>query len=104
MNGNKYDSGKPMSGLMLRDFAGALTKVAEVSTYGCLKYGSPSGWQRVENGQTRYHDALVRHLLSEPSQEKDEESGLLHLAHAAWNALAILELKLKEKKDDPRIG
>ena len=99
MNGKKYDEGKPMSGLMLRDFCCALTKVAEVSTYGCLKYGSPSGWQKVEQADTRYHNALVRHLLAEPCTEMDEESGLLHLAHVAWNALAILELKLRSKDD-----
>ena len=95
MNGEKHDQGKPKTGLMMRDFAQALTAVAEVATFGAEKYGSPSGWQNVEDAQNRYEDALCRHLLGKNINEIDDESGLLHLAHCVWNALAILELKLK---------
>jgi len=98
-NGNKYDEGKPMVGLMLKDFSLALTAIAEVSTYGCAKYGSPSGWKDVENAPHRYGDALGRHLLAQSVSGIDEESGLLHAAHLAWNALAVLELSLKARSD-----
>ncbi len=97
MNGNKYDEGKPMVGLMLKDFSRALIEVAKISTYGCKKYGSPSGWTEVQDARNRYEDALGRHLLASAISEADDESGLMHKAHLAWNALAVLELALMEK-------
>jgi hypothetical protein len=51
----------------------------------------------VENGINRYTDAMLRHMLEEFSgHDHDEETELLHAAHTAWNALAILELKLRK--------
>ena len=94
--GVKHDKGKPRAMLMLKDFRRALLAVAEVSTFGEKKYGKPSGWQSLEGctfeemGE-RYSDALARHILAEGD---DPESGLPHEWHAAWNALAIIELKL----------
>lgn len=98
MNGQKHDEGKPMTGLMIRDFKNALNEVAKVSTFGCKKYGAPSGWQAVPDALNRYDDALARHLLAQSGHPVDEESGLLHRAHLAWNALATLELMLMEKE------
>jgi hypothetical protein len=44
-------------------------------------------------------DAMIRHMLAHLRGEpKDEESGLDHLAHMAWNALCVLELKLRDDK------
>ena len=93
--GVKHDQGKPRVGLMVQDFSRALTEVAKVSTFGAEKY-SPSGWVSVENAQERYTDALYRHLLASASEYADPESGLPHLAHAAWNVLAILELRQRD--------
>lgn len=94
--GAKLDAGKPRVGLMVRDFARALRSVAEVTTYGAGKY-SDSGWVHVPDARPRYHDALMRHLLADASGEVlDPESGLMHLTHAAWNILALLELKFRE--------
>jgi len=90
----KYDEGKPMVGLMKKDFSRALLAVAEVTTYGVKKYNQPGSWRLVENGLDRYEDALGRHDLNMSSEEYDQESGLLHAAHRAWNALATLELLL----------
>jgi hypothetical protein len=92
--GAKLDAGKPMAGL-LGDFGNALLAVAEVSTFGARKY-SKGGWLQVADGQARYSDALWRHLLKEASEPTDQESGLAHAAHAAWNALARLELAIRE--------
>jgi hypothetical protein len=39
---------------------------------------------------------MVRHLLAEAETDIDPESGLLHAAHAAWSALARLELMLMD--------
>ena len=50
------------------------------------------------NGLARYTDAMLRHHFAEAGgEELDEDSGLRHAAHRAWNALAVLELELREK-------
>lgn len=91
--GAKGDAGKVKAGMLL-DFSRALEAVAEVGTYGANKY-SRMGWVSVEDGVTRYTDAMFRHLLREREVE-DEDSGLPHAAQVAWNALARLELMLRE--------
>lgn len=96
--GVKLDHGKPRAGLVLGGFARALTAVSDVGTFGAKKY-TPHGWRSVPHGIERYTDAMVRHQLAEASGEQtDSESGLSHAAHAAWNALARLELLLAEAK------
>lgn len=99
--GAKLDEGKNRLGLVLGDFARALEQVGHVGSFGLKKY-SASGWVSAPDGVCRYTDALYRHLNSEAQgQERDKDSGLLHAAHAAWNALARLDLMLRmgdEKK------
>ena len=96
--GAKADLGKPRVGLMAAGFAQALTSVAQVTTFGAQKY-SPGGWRTVPDGVERYTDALYRHLLAHASgEETDTDSGLPHMAHAAWNALAVLELMNDENR------
>jgi len=94
--GAKLDEGKVLAGV-LGDFAYALEMVARVGTFGALKY-SRGGWQQVADGVTRYSDALWRHLLAERHQVDDMDSGLPHAAHLAWNALARLELMIRESE------
>lgn len=90
--GAKLDAGKQMAGVLL-DFAHALSAVADVGTMGANKY-SRGGWKSVPNGQQRYLDAAMRHMLKHGQGEPhDPESGLTHLAHATWNLLAIAELQ-----------
>jgi hypothetical protein len=94
--GAKLDAGKIRPDLIFRGFARALKEVARVGTFGADKY-SDDGWMVVENGRVRYTDALYRHLLQESIGEVvDPESELHHAAHSAWNALARLELMLRE--------
>lgn len=93
--GAKLDEGKILGGL-LGDFGLALMAVAEVGTHGAEKY-TRGGWQSVPNGVVRYKDALWRHLLQERYEDKDKLSNLKHEAHLAWNALARLELMLREE-------
>lgn len=98
--GAKDDDGKIRPGLVFRGFARALREVARVSTYGANKY-TEGGWQSVPNAQVRYEDAKLRHELEAACGDlRDGESGLLHLAHAAWNALAVLELYLREHNEE----
>ncbi len=92
--GVKHDTGKVM-GQLLGDFSRALMGVAEVGTFGARKY-TRGGWQHVLDAQQRYYDALWRHLLQANQEELDSESKLSHLEHAAWNILAVIELKKRE--------
>lgn len=96
--GAKLDAGKVRLGLVLGDFARALVAVGEVGTFGARKY-SDSGWLSVPDGIDRYTDALLRHLFAEFRNEViDADSELLHAAHSAWNALARLELLLRDRE------
>ena len=92
--GEKHDLTKPRMGLVLTDFRHALLQVGHVGTFGAYKYAD-HGWLTVPDGHERYTNALYRHLLTAP-YEIDDESGLPHAAHAAWNALARLELELRD--------
>lgn len=95
----KYDAGKPpifKGGLAY--FPRAIAAISAVSSFGATKYAW-AGWRYVPNGLDRYSDALVRHLAAEgEGQVLDPDSGLLHAAHAAWNALARLELILMKEQ------
>ena len=90
--GMKYDGGKLLANILFEDFSNALTGVMEVATFGANKYARNS-WTGVPDPLKRYRDAMVRHQLAMGRGEVyDEESGILHAAHFAWNALATLEL------------
>jgi hypothetical protein len=97
--GAKLDAGKPRCALVLGGFSRALEQVAQVGTFGAAKY-TDNGWRTVPAGQERYTNAFWRHLLQESQGlESDPDSGLLHAAHTAWNALARLELMLKQLEE-----
>ena len=99
--GKKYDNGKPMVGTLTDVFSRALMAIGACIEYGTHKYPNPKNWQLVDNGIQRYRDAMIRHLLKyNAGIDKDEETKLPHLAHMAWNALAILELYMQEHKDE----
>ena len=96
--GVKHDHGKPRASLVVHGFARALLEVSAVATFGAEKY-TANGWMSVPNGLDRYTDAMYRHLLAEAAgQQCDAESGLVHAAHAAWCALARLELMLRDEE------
>jgi hypothetical protein len=95
-DGMKYDNGKLLAAIPFQDFPRALKAIAEISTYGAKKY-KRSSWKTVPNAQERYEDAEFRHYLDmaiEGKRSRDRESGLMHMAHRAWNVLAVLELEL----------
>lgn len=99
--GKKYDNGKSMVGTLTDVFSRALMAVGACIEYGTHKYPNPKNWQLVDDGIKRYRDAMMRHLLKyNAGIDKDEETKLPHLAHMAWNALAILELYMQEHKDE----
>lgn len=91
--GAKLDKGKPLAAVLM-DFSHALQQVVAVGTYGANKY-SRGGWVSVPDGEQRYLDAAWRHLLAAKPEGSDPDTHLDHLAHAAWNLLAVLELRHK---------
>ena len=97
--GSKLDSGKsPITRGLLGYFPRGCLAVASVSEAGAKKY-SWKGWESVPDGVSRYLDALGRHLAyREIEGEKDQDTGLDHLAQVAWNSLAALELYLRENE------
>ncbi len=98
--GAKLDAGKNRLGLVLLNFPRALNEVGVVGTYGAEKY-TDNGWLKVANGEARYTDAMFRHLLAAKIEgDVDVDTGLLHRAQVAWNALAALELYLIDLEMD----
>lgn len=84
---NDRKDGKPRWELLPLELVEELVKVY---TFGAEKY-SENSWQNLPDGYRRYKAALFRHILAyEKGEINDPESGLKHLAHAAWNALALI--------------
>ncbi|WP_424398985.1 dATP/dGTP diphosphohydrolase domain-containing protein [Motiliproteus coralliicola] len=97
--GAKVDAGKTRLDLVLGAFANALMGVGEVGTFGARKY-TDDGWLSVPNGKARYSDALLRHYFKEQRGEIiDSDSRLHHDLHLAWNALARVELRIREEQE-----
>lgn len=103
--GAKLDDSKlPLSIVIQRQFPNALKAIAECSQYGNLKYHeTDKDWcnmHRVENGEERYANAMMRHFLAAGKDLKirDEESNLPHLYHAAWNMLSLLQIIEQQNK------
>lgn len=96
--GAKDDSEKPRLDLVLGEFNKALWAVGEVGTFGANKY-TDNGWKGVPYPMERYSSAMLRHYFKyKQGEDTDPESKLPHLAHMAWNALAILEKYLEIPK------
>lgn len=95
--GIKYDTDKPRLAEMIVDFKEPLLSLCKVWEFGANKY-SKSNWKLVDNGKDRYTNAMLRHLVQEDDKEEDDESGLLHASHIAFNALARLYFILQEQK------
>lgn len=94
--GLKFDADKPRMELLIQGMPRALEEVGRVLTFGAQKYSAHS-WKHVEDNQNRYWAAKVRHELARAKgEERDPETGLLHMAHEACNALFLLELALLE--------
>lgn len=97
--GAKVDSGKVRMHLVTGGMARAIYAVAQIGTFGAAKY-TDNGWVSVPDGFRRYEDAQQRHAAyRHMGEEFDPESGFAHLAHEAWNALAKLDLYLRQKEE-----
>ena len=80
-----------------------LYELAEIYTYGARKYDDRN-WERgIKWG--RIFAAIMRHLWKFWRGEwADPESGLPHLAHAAWGCFTLLEYNLTHAEYDDRPG
>lgn len=90
---NDRKDGKPRWELLPLEL---VEDVVKVYTFGAEKYAENS-WQNLDDGYRRYKAALLRHIVAyEKGEVTDPESGLPHMAHAAWNALALLHFSKQE--------
>ena len=96
--GVKHDAGKPAWNLLPFD---ALNDVAAVLEYGRNKYASRNWEKGMAWG--RLLGAALRHLSAwAQGTERDAESGLPHLAHAACCVLMLLALTKRGVGADDR--
>lgn len=103
--GAKADAGKPnVTRGALHYFPRAITEVARLSEIGARKY-SWKGWENVPDGIHRYGGALGRHELKieDDHNRIDQDTGVLEATAVAWNALARLELILRENEGKEKL-
>lgn len=98
--GAKLDVGKiDVTRGCIHYFPRALLAVAELSQIGARKY-SWKGWEKVPDGIHRYAAALGRHecKIEDDYTRLDPDTKVLEATAVAWNALARLELILREQE------
>jgi len=79
----------------------AVQEMCKVGMYGAEKYDS-NNWRKPTK-TSQYLNCANRHLIKFMyGEDLDEESKCYHLAHAAWNCLALLEKIITKTQDDDR--
>ena len=69
----------------------AMDQLAQVYTYGTRKYDDDNWWKGLR-WKKDVLGCIFRHVWKWVRGERwDDESGLHHLAHAAWNCMALME-------------
>lgn len=87
VEGMKFDNGKNRFDLLP---VGPLDALAQVYTFGAQKYADHNWRKGIK--WSRIFAAIMRHLWAFwRGEDKDPESGLPHLAHAAWGTFTLLE-------------
>jgi hypothetical protein len=98
MNAVKHDEGKVPLHLLPSE---AIIEIAKVLGHGAVKYGDHN-WRKGFRW-SRLIGALLRHIFAFiGGQDKDEESGLPHLAHAGCCLLFLLTHQLQNLGEDDR--
>lgn len=81
----------------------ALIEVARVAGYGSLKYDRMNYMRGYPWSLSL--DAMMRHILLFANGEmNDPESGLNHMGHAAWHALALVSFAERGLGTDDRVS
>ena len=97
--GTKYDVGKLRFDLIP---VYSLEQLAAIYTFGATKY-EDHNWRKGLRW-SRVFGALMRHLWAFwRGEEIDSESGLPHLAHAAWGTFTLLEYSRIKRDFDDRV-
>ena len=100
----KYSKTPVALGCILR-FPRAVQEIAKVSVFGCQKHQAPMGsmgYVDVPDAENVYREAESRHLVAEAIEGpvNKQDGDLLHKAQKAWNALADLEVYLRNREKD----
>lgn len=92
--------GKVRMDLVVQDMPRAIEALARVMTWALGSKGyNESDWLTVPDAIQKYHGGMHRHDNKEMrGQTFDDESGLHHAIHTAWNAMARVELILREEE------
>ncbi len=94
--GDKHDYGKPRMELL---DAYAVEQLALALTFGAAKYDAHNWRKGLSKG--RLLGAALRHLFKYMSgTDRDDESGLSHVAHAMCCCMFILGLEHRADLDD----
>jgi len=81
----------------------ALNEVAKVYTYGCQKYDDDNWWKGLKWKKDVF-GCILRHIWKWFRGERyDDESGVHHLAHAAWNCFTLMSYERHGIGTDDRI-
>lgn len=105
--GAKHDAGKLPAHSVLVYFPRAIEQVAAVIAHGEKLHGYNT-WHTIPEPIRRYNEADIRHAI-ELCKGNTHDTGangshLHHLAHRAWNALALLELEMRKEETHGRTG
>src|SRR5690606_31680173 len=89
----------PYFTVLFKQFPNALKEVIKCSMAGHNKYHETDGdWMnftRLDNSETRYKNAMLRHMTEEGIIEDMIPYGeMTHEAAVVWNALADLEVQI----------
>lgn len=94
----RHNEGKPEMGYIL-EYPNALEALVRVMEHGAKKYAR-NNWKLGNKPDSEYLDAAMRHLFKHNSEGYfDKESNCLHIAHAVWNLMTLIELNLKGVKN-----
>lgn len=95
------EAGKPRVDLLQW---GAILAVGQVAEFGAKKYGDRNFEQYAQQWNWgQLFGSAIRHLIAWAMREdRDPESGLHHLAHAAWNILTLLDFVMRGLGNDDR--
>jgi len=97
-DGVKFDNDKERFDLLP---SAPLIKLAQIYTFGAKKYDD----RNMEKGMKwgRVFAAIMRHLWKWwGGEENDQESGMSHLAHAAWGCFTLLDYTERRREFDDR--
>ena len=100
MPADRFNEGKPKLSYVL-EFLNATREIAGVSEFGATKYSRNNYKKGLPYTETI--DAALRHITKFlDGEDFDNESGKHHMAHAAWNCMALLEFYYTHPEFDDR--